>query len=125
MRLIELELTNIKNNSRDWILNYEITEREKTGIRTLKVGFNNVFGYYIEVSKSFVNSPMLENYERKQTLANAERFITPELKEYEAKVLSASDKIVQLEYELFIELKEVCSTYIKRIQTVNLTNFIS
>ena len=113
-----LELTNIKNNSRDWILNYEITEREKTGIRTLKVGFNNVFGYYIEVSKSFINSPMLENYERKQTLANAERFITPELKEYEAKVLSASDKIVQLEYELFMELKEVCMTYIKRIQTL-------
>ena len=111
-----LELTNIKNNSRDWILQYEINEREKTGIRTLKVGFNNVFGYYIEVSKSFVNSPMLEQYERKQTLANAERFITPELKEYESKVLSASEKIVQLEYELFLELKEVCSTYIKRIQ---------
>ena len=113
-----LELTNIKNNSRDWILQYEINEREKTGIRTLKVGFNNVFGYYIEVSKSFVNSPMLENYERKQTLANAERFITPELKEYESKVLSASDKIVQLEYELFLNLKEVCSSYIKRIQTL-------
>ena len=113
-----LELTNIKNNSRDWILNYEISEREKTGIRTLKVGFNNVFGYYIEVSKSFINSPELENYERKQTLANAERFITPELKEYEAKVLSASDKIVQLEYELFLQLKDVCSTYIKRIQAL-------
>ena len=113
-----LELTNIKNNSRDWILQYEINEREKTGIRTLKVGFNNVFGYYIEVSKSFVNSPMLENYERKQTLANAERFITPELKEYESKVLSASEKIIQLEYELFISLKEICSTYIKRIQAL-------
>ena len=113
-----LELTNIKNNSRDWILNYEIAEREKTGIRTLKVGFNNVFGYYIEVSKSFINSPMLENYERKQTLANAERFITPELKEYEGKVLGASEKIVQLEYELFIQLKETCSTYIKRIQAL-------
>ena len=113
-----LELTNIKNHSRDWILNYEITEREKTGIRTLKVGFNNVFGYYIEVSKSFVNSPMLEAYERKQTLANAERFITPELKEYESKVLSASDKIVQLEYDLFLKLKEVCSSYIKRIQAL-------
>ena len=111
-----LELTNIKNNSREWILNYEIAEREKTGIRTLKVGFNNVFGYYIEVSKSFINSPELENYERKQTLANAERFITPELKEYEGKVLSASDKIVQLEYELFINLKETAATYIKRIQ---------
>ena len=113
-----LELTNIKNNSRDWILQYEINEREKTGIRTLKVGFNNVFGYYIEVSKSFVNSPALENYERKQTLANAERFITPELKEYETKVLSASEKIIQLEYELFMNLKEVCASYIKRIQTL-------
>ena len=113
-----LELTNIKNNSRDWILQYEINEREKTGIRTLKVGFNNVFGYYIEVSKSFVNSPALENYERKQTLANAERFITPELKEYESKVLSASEKIIQLEYELFLNLKEVCASYIKRIQTL-------
>ena len=111
-----LELTNIKNNSKEWILNYEINEREKTGIRTLKVGFNNVFGYYIEVSKSFINSPMLEAYERKQTLANAERFITPELKEYESKVLSASDKIVQLEYELFIKIKEECFGYIKRIQ---------
>ena len=111
-----LELTNIKNNSRQWILDYELAEREKTGIRTLKVGFNNVFGYYIEVSKSFVNSPMLENYDRKQTLANAERFITPELKEYESKVLSASEKIVQLEYELFLNLKEVCASYIQRIQ---------
>ena len=113
-----LELNNIKNNGRDWILQYEINEREKTGIRTLKVGFNNVFGYYIEVSKSFVNSPMLENYERKQTLANAERFITPELKEYESKVLSASDKIIQLEYDLFLNLKEVCASYIKRIQAL-------
>ena len=113
-----LDLNNIKNNGRDWILQYEINEREKTGIRTLKVGFNNVFGYYIEVSKSFVNSPMLENYERKQTLANAERFITPELKEYESKVLSASDKIIQLEYDLFLNLKEVCASYIKRIQAL-------
>ena len=111
-----LELTEIKNNSRQWILNYEASEREKTGIKTLKVGFNNVFGYYIEVSKSFINSPMLENYDRKQTLANAERFITPELKEYEVKVLSASDKIVALEYDLFIELKDKVSTYIKDIQ---------
>ena len=111
-----LELTELKNNSREWILNYEIAEREKTGIRTLKVGFNNVFGYYIEVSKSFVNNPMLENYDRKQTLANAERFITPELKEYEVKVLSASDKIVQLEYELFLELKQTATTFITRIQ---------
>ena len=110
------ELTEIKNNSRQWILNYEASEREKTGIKTLKVGFNNVFGYYIEVSKSFINSPMLENYDRKQTLANAERFITPELKEYEVKVLSASDKIVALEYDLFLSLKEKVSTYIKDIQ---------
>lgn len=111
-----LELTNLKNNSKEWILNYEITEREKTGIKTLKVGYNHVFGYYIEVSKSFIGSPLLENYDRKQTLANAERFITPELKEYEAKVLSASDKIIQLEYDLFINLKEEIATYIKRIQ---------
>ena len=111
-----LELTNIKKNSHDWILNYEQSEREKTGIKTLKVGFNHVFGYYLEVSKSFIGSPCLENYERKQTLANAERFITPELKEYEAKVLSASDKIIQLEYDLFIQLKEIVSNYIPRIQ---------
>ena len=112
------ELTNIKNNSKEWILNYEAAEREKTGIRTLKVGFNNVFGYYIEVSKSFINNPMLENYDRKQTLANAERFITPELKEYESKVLSASDKIIALEYELFLKLKEDVASYIKRIQSL-------
>ena len=118
------ELTNLKTNSKEWILNYEITEREKTGIKTLKVGYNHVFGYYIEVSKSFIGSPQLENYDRKQTLANAERFITPELKEYEAKILSANDKIVQLEYELFMELKDVVSTYIQRIQKLadNISN---
>lgn len=110
------ELTHLKNDSKDWISNYEIKEREKTGIRTLKVGFNHVFGYYIEVSKSFVNEPSLLAYERKQTLANAERFITPELKEYESKVLTASDRIISLEYDLFLKLKDEVSTYIPRIQ---------
>jgi len=110
------ELYNLKNNSQEWIINYEANEREKSGIKSLKVSFNKVFGYYIEITKSFLDNPYLENYERKQTLVGAERFITPELKEFEVKVLSASDKIVSLEYDLFIELKNITATFIPRIQ---------
>ena len=110
------ELHDIKNNGHEWLANYEAQEKEKSGIKTLKVGFNKVFGYYIEVSKSFLGDPYLENFERKQTLVNAERFITKELKDFEVKVLSASDKICALEYEIFCNIKEEVSKYTRKLQ---------
>ena len=98
----------------------EEREREKTGIRTLKVGYNRVFGYYIEVSKSFMND-VPEYYVRKQTLANCERYITQELKELEATVLGASDKINALEYSIFTELREFVAANSERVlKTANL-----
>lgn len=117
------ELYNLKNNSQDWLKNYEEKEREKSGIKNLKVGFNKVFGYYIEITKSFLNEAYLENYERKQTLVNAERFITPELKDFEVKILSSSDRINSLEYEIFLEIKGILLSYIPSLQ--NLANVIS
>ncbi len=102
-------------NGKNWILEIEQSERERTGIKTLKVGFNKVFGYYIEISKgSAKNAP--ETYIRKQTLANAERFITPELKQLEETVLGAEEKIVRLEQELFSELKQSIMVHVDRIQ---------
>lgn len=109
------ELRDIVQNGKQWILNMEADEREKTGIKTLKMGFNKVFGYYIEISKgSSKNAP--ETYIRKQTLANAERYITPELKTLEEKVLGAEEKINRLEQELYAELKTKLSLHILRIQ---------
>ena len=102
-------------NGKNWILEIEQSERDRTGIKTLKVGFNKVFGYYIEISKgSAKNAP--ETYIRKQTLANAERFITPELKQLEETVLGAEEKIVRLEQELFSELKQNIMVHVDRIQ---------
>ena len=88
------------------LLSLKREEREKTGIKSLKIGYNRVFGYYIEVTKA--NLHLLEEgrYERKQTLTNAERFITPELKEKEALILQAEEKIIDLEYDLFTEIRE-------------------
>ncbi len=94
----------------------ETAEREKTGIRSLKVGFNRVFGYYIEVSKSFSDQVPAE-YIRKQTLANCERYITQELKELETQVLTAKDRLVALEYQLFIRLREQLTKQVLRVQT--------
>jgi len=94
------ELKSISENAKDWIRKMQQKEIEKTGINTLKVKYNKVFGYYIEVSKANLDS-VPENYIRKQTLVNAERFITPELKEYEEKVLGAEEKIKQLEQDIF------------------------
>lgn len=103
---IELdELRNITNSTKQTIAAFEGKERERTGIATLKVRFNNVFGYYIEVSKAQL-SRAPESYERRQTLANAERFTTPELKEWEQKVRTAEDRITQIEIELFQRLLE-------------------
>lgn len=93
----------------------ESSEREKTGIRTLKVGYNRVFGYYIEVSKSFMNQVPAE-YIRKQTLANCERYITQELKELETQVLTAKDRLTALEYQIFTQLREFLAEQALRIQ---------
>ncbi|MGB3368625.1 MAG: DNA mismatch repair protein MutS [Acidaminobacteraceae bacterium] len=98
------ELRSAVKNGKTWIYDIEQREKDVTGIRTLKIGFNKVFGYYIEVTRA--NSAMVpESYIRKQTLANAERYITPELKEIEEKVLGAEDKIVALEYKLFCDIR--------------------
>jgi DNA mismatch repair protein MutS len=94
------ELRDLSTNAKDWIANLQRTERERTGIPSLKVSFNKVFGYYIEISNTHKNK-IPENYIRKQTLVNSERYITPELKEYEDKVLNAQENIAKLEHELF------------------------
>ncbi|MBQ8621335.1 MAG: DNA mismatch repair protein MutS [Oscillospiraceae bacterium] len=93
----------------------EASEREKTGIRTLKVGFNRVFGYYIEVSKSFIDQ-VPANYVRKQTLANCERYITQELKELENQVLTAKERLTALEYQIFTQLREFLAQQAARVQ---------
>ncbi|WP_187143791.1 DNA mismatch repair protein MutS [Bacillus tuaregi] len=105
-------------NGKTWIAQLEREEREKTGIKSLKVGYNRVFGYYIEVTKA--NLHLLEEgrYERKQTLTNAERFITPELKEKEALILQAEEKSMELEYQLFSEIREHVKEYIPRLQAL-------
>nr|WGD88898.1 DNA mismatch repair protein MutS [Bacillus subtilis] len=110
------EYRDASRNGKDWIARLEQQEREYTGIRSLKVGFNKVFGYYIEVTKA--NLHLLEEgrYERKQTLTNAERYITPELKEKEALILEAENNICELEYELFTESREKVKQYIPRPQ---------
>ncbi len=92
-------------SDKKWIASLQTSERRRTGIKSLKVGFNKVFGYYIEVTKSNLNM-VPEDYERKQTLANAERFVTPELKEKEASVLAGEEKINSLEYEIYDALRE-------------------
>ena len=99
------ELRAMNKDGRDYILRYQSTEIERTGIQNLKVGFNRVFGFYIEVTNSW-KEHVPEDYVRKQTLKNAERYVTPELKEYEAKVLSADDRAKELEFELFCELRD-------------------
>lgn len=114
------ELKNIRKNSKDFILKLENEEKEKTGIKNLKVGFNKVFGYYIEVSKGSIKEIKEEyGWIRKQTLANAERYITPLLKEKEDIILGAEEKIINLEYKLFTEIREVAKTYVSRIQVIS------
>lgn len=114
------EIKNISKSSKDWILNFEAKERERTGIKTLKVGYNRVFGYYIEVTKSNIAmlGDDLANYERKQTIANAERFVTPELKKYEQIVVGAAEKIEKLEYELFVGIRDEAAKYISSLQVL-------
>ncbi|XJZ28584.1 DNA mismatch repair protein MutS [Bacillota bacterium Lsc_1132] len=105
-------------NGKTWIAQLEREEREKTGIKSLKVGYNRVFGYYIEVTRANLHLLQDGQYERKQTLTNAERFITPELKEKEALILQAEEKIGELEYELFSEIRETVKEYIPRLQAL-------
>ncbi len=114
------ELDELKAHQRIYthkVLELEARERERTGIQTLKVGFNTVFGYYLEVSKAAAKRVPPE-YHRKQTLANAERFITPELKEYEEKILSAEERSKRLEYELFCGVRDQAAQKILEIQQV-------
>lgn len=109
------ELQLIAADNKTWMQNFELKIKEATGIKTMKVGFNKVFGYYIEVSKGQSNS-VPDYFVRKQTLVNAERFIVPELKEYENKILGAKEKIQSLEYYLFDELRSLIRTQISEIQ---------
>ena len=113
------ELKDLRKGGKDFVARFENEERERTGIKTLKVGYNRVFGYFIEVSKGSVNLVKEEfGYERRQTLANAERYISPILKEKEALILNAEEKIIDLEYNLFVEIRENVKTYISRIQKI-------
>ncbi|MDE7106602.1 MAG: DNA mismatch repair protein MutS [Anaeroplasmataceae bacterium] len=113
------EIKSILFNSKEWILNYERSQKELTGIKTLKVGYNRVTGYYIEVSKGAIaNLPEDIGYERRATLANAERFISKELKEYEDIVLHSNEQIVSLEYEIFAKLRNIASSYIVSLQNL-------
>ncbi len=110
------ELRNIKHSAKAWLDALEAQEREETGIRTLKVGFNKVFGYYIEVSKSFTEK-VPYRYQRKQTLVNGERYITDELKQIEEKILSAEANATALEEQIFVELKTLCLENIQKLQS--------
>jgi len=109
------ELRKIIREGKKWILDLERRERTRTGIKSLKIGYNKVFGYYIEVTKANLDK-VPSDYIRKQTLTNAERFITPELKEFEEKVLSAEERVIQLEYELFDQVRKTICSYTEKIQ---------
>ncbi|MBE0595855.1 MAG: DNA mismatch repair protein MutS, partial [Desulfuromonadales bacterium] len=110
------ELRGISREGKGWIARLERDERERTGIGSLKVRFNRVFGYYIEITRSQLER-VPDDFQRKQTLANAERYITPALKEYEEKVLGAEDRIVELEYDLFQQVRQQVAQQAARIQT--------
>lgn len=111
------ELRSIATGGKAWVAQLENAERERTGIRSLKIGYNKVFGYYIEITHA--NAHLIPgDYQRKQTLANAERFITPELKTYEQKIVGAEEKLKELEYELFLLLREEVRSYSKSILRV-------
>ena len=109
------KLRRAKSDGKDWLAKLENDEREKTGIKNLKIKYNKVFGYYLEVTNSY-KEMVPEYYTRKQTLANAERYITPELKELEDMILGAEDKLYALEYELYSEVRDLIASQIERIQ---------
>lgn len=113
------ELKNLRKGGKDFVADFEAQEREKTGIKNLKVGYNRVFGYYIEVSKG--NTSMVKEeygYERKQTLSNCERYISPILKEKEALILNAEERIIELEYALFTGIRDKIKEYIPILQNI-------
>ena len=111
------QLRGIRSGSKDFLLQFEQEEKERTGIKTLKVGYNKIFGYYIEVSKGQISQIKDEfGYERRQTLSNCERFSTPLLKEKENIILGAEEKIINLEYQLFMDIREVVKRYIAPLQ---------
>ena len=109
-------LRELASGGKQWIARYQADEIARTGIPSLKVGFNKVFGYYLEVTHTHGHK-IPEHYIRKQTVKNAERYITPELKEYEERVLSADEKAKELEYQLFVEMREATAACAKRLQT--------
>ena len=108
-------LRRAKSEGKDWLAKLEVQEREKTGIKNLKIKYNKVFGYYLEVTNSF-KELVPDYYTRKQTLANAERYIIPELKELEDTILGAEDKLYALEYEIYCEVREQIAAQVERIQ---------
>lgn len=110
------ELRVAKSHGKEWIASLENSEREITGIKSLKVGYNKVFGYYIEIRKANYSSIPEGRYIRKQTLANAERYITSELKEMEDKILGAEEKLIKLEYEIFLEIRKAVEKEIPRLK---------
>lgn len=111
------ELKKLRKGGKDFVARFEQEEREKTGIKNLKIGYNRVFGYYIEISKGNVSLVKDEwGYQRKQTLANAERYISPILKEKEALILNAEEKIIELEYNLFSQIRDEVKKYIPTLQ---------
>ncbi|MGB5960991.1 MAG: DNA mismatch repair protein MutS, partial [Coleofasciculaceae cyanobacterium] len=115
-QLDQMRLT--AEDDQKWIANLEVTERQRSGIPTLKVGFNKTFGYYISISRSKADQ-VPENYIRKQTLTNEERYITPELKDREARILTAREELNRLEYELFVSLRNQVSTEAEHIRNVS------
>ena len=116
------ELKELRKGGKDFVAKFEKEEKERTGIKNLKVGYNKVFGYYIEVSKGNVNLVKEEyGYIRKQTLTNCERYISPILKEKEDQILNAEEKIIDLEYELFINIRDEVKSYIKELQDISKT----
>lgn len=114
------ELKSLRKGGKDFVARFETEERERTGIKNLKVGYNKVFGYYIEISKGQVSQVKDEyGYERKQTLSNCERYISPILKEKEALILNAEERIIELEYNLFISIRDEIKSYIPKLQDVS------
>ena len=111
-------LRSVRDNGADMVVALEARERERTGIKKLKVGYNKVFGYYIDVPRSAGDAPLPEDYIRKQTLVSNERYFTPELKELENTLLNAKDRIAELEYQIFAALRDRTAAQVERIQTV-------
>ena len=115
-----VELKELRKGGKDFVARFEAEEKERTGIKTLKVGYNKVFGYYIEVSKGMTNLVKDEyGYERKQTLSNCERYISPILKEKEALILNAEERIIELEYQLFISIRDKVKEFIPQLQEIS------